>query len=77
MTACMLFCGCAVDSAGRRTDYPVSKNKNMKERYRKPSDQELRNRLTAEQYAVTQQGATERPYMNEYDREFGREYMLT
>lgn len=41
-----------------------------KERYRKPSDEELRRRLTAEQYAVTQQGATERPYDNEYDREF-------
>lgn len=39
-------------------------------RYRKPSDEELRHRLTAEQYAVTQQGATERPYTNEYDREF-------
>lgn len=38
--------------------------------YRKPSDEELRRRLTADQYAVTQQGATERPYVNEYDREF-------
>lgn len=41
-----------------------------KEKYRKPSDEELRHRLTAEQYAVTQQGATERPFTNEYDREF-------
>lgn len=38
--------------------------------YRKPSDEELRRRLTAEQYAVTQQGATERPFTNEYDHEF-------
>lgn len=38
--------------------------------YRKPSDRELRRMLTAEQYAVTQQGATERPYTNEYDKEF-------
>ena len=41
-------------------------------RYRKPSDRELRSRLTAGQYAVTQQGATEAPYINEYDREFRR-----
>lgn len=39
-------------------------------KYRKPSDGELRRKLTAEQYAVTQQGATERPYTNEYDHEF-------
>lgn len=39
-------------------------------KYRKPSDQELRHRLTPEQYAVTQQGATERPFINEYDHEF-------
>ena len=38
--------------------------------YRKPSDEELLHRLTAVQYAVTQQGATESPYTNEYDREF-------
>lgn len=46
-------------------------NTSMKdERYRRPSDEELRRRLTAEQYAVTQQGATERPFTNEYDHEF-------
>lgn len=41
-----------------------------KVQYWKPSDQELRNRLAAEQYAVTQLGATERPFTNEYDHEF-------
>ena len=39
-------------------------------RYTKPSDEELRSRLTPLQYEVTQHGATERPYMNEYDHEF-------
>lgn len=39
-------------------------------KYRKPSDEELRRMLTPEQYAVTQQNATERPYTNEYDQEF-------
>jgi methionine-R-sulfoxide reductase len=34
--------------------------------YTKPSEQELRQRLTSEQYAVTQHEATERPFRNEY-----------
>ena len=38
--------------------------------YTKPSDKELRNKLTALQYQVTQNAATERPFANEYDKEF-------
>lgn len=38
--------------------------------YTKPSDKELRNKLTALQYQVTQNAATERPYANEYNKEF-------
>lgn len=34
--------------------------------YSKPDDAELRSRLTAEQYAVTQENATERAFSNEY-----------
>jgi len=34
--------------------------------YHKPSDAELRERLTALQYQVTQKEATERPFQNEY-----------
>jgi peptide-methionine (R)-S-oxide reductase len=34
--------------------------------YRKPSDGDLRQRLTPEQYAVTQKDATERPFANQY-----------
>ena len=34
--------------------------------YQKPSDAELRKRLTALQYAVTQKDDTERPFKNEY-----------
>jgi peptide methionine sulfoxide reductase msrA/msrB len=35
-------------------------------RYVKPSDEEIRRRLTAQQYAVTQQNATERPFDNAF-----------
>lgn len=38
------------------------------EKYKKPSDAELREKLSAEQYAVTQQKATERPFSSEYDK---------
>jgi methionine-R-sulfoxide reductase len=34
--------------------------------YRKPDDAELRQRLTPEQYAVTQREGTERPFANAY-----------
>jgi peptide methionine sulfoxide reductase msrA/msrB len=34
--------------------------------FEKPSDAELKKRLTAEQYAVTQEDATERAFANEY-----------
>ncbi len=34
--------------------------------YTKPSDKELRERLTSEQYEVTQHDATERPFLNEF-----------
>jgi methionine-R-sulfoxide reductase len=36
------------------------------ERYTKPSDEELRRRLTPLQYEVTQQEGTERSFANEY-----------
>ena len=52
---------------------PIYRNQSAKgeERtYTKPSDEELRKKLTPLQYEVTQNAATERPYMNEYDHEF-------
>lgn len=42
----------------------------MERTYTKPSDKELREKLTPLQYEVTQNAATERPYSNEYDKEF-------
>jgi len=38
--------------------------------YVRPDEAKLRKMLTAEQYAVTQQAATERPFTNQYDNEF-------
>lgn len=38
--------------------------------YTKPSDKELREKLTPLQYQVTQNSLTERPYANEYNKEF-------
>lgn len=42
----------------------------LRSRYRKPDPEELRTRLTDLQYEVTQNSATERPFVNEYNREF-------
>ena len=38
--------------------------------FKKATDQELRSRLSEEEYRVTQQSATERPFTNRYDKEF-------
>lgn len=38
----------------------------IEKKYVKPSDADLKKKLTAEQYAVTQHEATERPFKNQY-----------
>ncbi len=59
---------------GSRPQQPTVNSANMEikdtNRYTKPDDATLRRNLTAMQYEVTQHAATERPYTNEYDKEF-------
>ena len=40
--------------------------------YTKPSEAEIRKNLSDEQYYVTQQNGTERPFSHEYDHQFER-----
>ena len=54
--------------AKQARDTSVMKTKSTA--YEKPSDAELRERLTPLQYEVTQHNATERPFYNEYNAEF-------
>lgn len=69
ITAALLAAGllAVVHNAGHAqpanlsTNQPTSMND-----FKKPSAAELKQKLTAEQYAVTQQSATEPPFRNEY-----------
>ena len=45
---------------------PTPKSAAAESKKSMPTDEELRKRLTPEQYAVTRQNATERPFTNEY-----------
>ena len=56
--------------ASQAKDTTLIKANENKHIYSKPSDEELRNRLTPLQYEVTQHNATERPYYNEYNDEY-------
>ena len=46
--------------------FDMAKKANPQQTYHKPDDATLRTKLTPEQYAVTQQNATERAFKNEY-----------
>lgn len=40
------------------------------EKYKKPTEDDLKKKLSTIQYDVTQKGATERPFSSEYDKKF-------
>jgi len=44
----------------------TSNDKQASQRYKRPNDEELKNKLTPIQYKVTQENGTERAYENEY-----------
>jgi methionine-R-sulfoxide reductase len=58
---------------GGEPDQPRTKstqeNPSMETKYTRPSDEELKNRLTPLQYKVTQHEGTEPPFQNEYNDE--------
>ncbi|OOO00443.1 MAG: peptide methionine sulfoxide reductase [Epulopiscium sp. Nele67-Bin004] len=51
--------------------YDIAKNAvDPNAKYKRPSKEELKSKLSREQYDVTQNNATELPFNNEYDEEF-------
>lgn len=55
-----------------KTEQPAKKEVKefSKEDFVKPSDEELRKKLTPEQYRITQQNGTERAFTGEYDKHY-------
>jgi methionine-R-sulfoxide reductase len=56
---------CGAPAAEEHRAAPVPEGANMSS-FKKPSDEDLKKRLTPEQYQVTQHEATEPPFRNEY-----------
>lgn len=76
MLAAILGCvaaGCSQDKAASSKPAPVATvtytNSTM-ENFKKPSAEELKQKLTPMQFNVTQNAATEPPFRNEYDHNF-------
>ena len=65
----LLLCSCTV-TASKMSITEKQDTIMVTEEYKRPSNEELRKKLTAEQWAVTQEAATERPFTNVYDHEF-------
>ncbi|ETD70800.1 methionine sulfoxide reductase [Pelistega indica] len=63
------YCHIDLNKADEPLSTPSPKGFNMKE-YKKPSQSELRQRLTPEQYRVTQESGTEYAFSHEYDELF-------
>jgi len=60
-----LLAACGAPAAEEHAAAPVPEGASMSS-YKKPSDEELKKRLTPEQYQVTQHEATEPPFRNEF-----------
>lgn len=59
---------CTINLKEAETDVERDPSIDGSEGYSKLSDKELKERLTADQYAVTQKNATDEPYAHEYDQ---------
>lgn len=71
MLVILVLAACRTEVPTRQTDKENQRMEiNDSRHYAKPNDAQLRQMLTLEQYAVTQQSATEHPYTNAYDDEF-------
>ena len=71
MLMTLILAACRTEVPAGRTDKERQRMEiNDTRHYAKPDDAQLRQMLTPEQYAVTQQAATEHPYTNAYDDEF-------
>jgi methionine-R-sulfoxide reductase len=66
LCAWLAFGALAVTTALGRAEEPAAPGGAMTKTYSKPSDADLKSRLTPEQYQVTQHEGTERPFHNEY-----------
>jgi peptide methionine sulfoxide reductase msrA/msrB len=64
LLACVLA-ACGAPSAEERRAAPTAEGADMTS-FRKPSDEELKKRLTPQQYDVTQHEGTEPPFRNEF-----------
>lgn len=65
LSMCLLFAGGTI-SPLQATNQQEGETMTKQSPYQKPSDQELRERLSELQYRVTQQSGTEPPFQNEY-----------
>ena len=57
--------------------FELARKANPPHSYQKPDDKTLRNKLTAEQYEVTQHNATEQAFKTSTGTSFGKEFMWT
>lgn len=71
MTAIVVVTGCngspAQEESSKSTDEPVAATS---KKFMKPSEEELRKKLTPLQYHVTQESGTERAFTGEYDKHY-------
>ena len=71
VSSALCFAGCTRGEAGAGGSAPekLATSSNEKE-FVKPSDEELRKKLTPMQYEVTQRSGTERAFTGEYDKHY-------